>query len=200
MFRMRPLVPLLCLSVLLLAGCDAHRGASFRFEVQDGRSGTSVAGALVRIFWFEDPEDALGQGPVEACVKKAGEERSHRASYGLTQVKWHETRTDDSGTALLGCSTFYAGAYLLPLSDLVFGAREEDPTGLWIRVHPGGEPSMPYQDFLIMDGDDGPTPVRIRWEGRHPPEEGRPAGAVHRIQGEKRRPKYCWRVVIPVER
>ena len=197
----RPLRTLLLgIAALLLAGCDAAGGASFRFEVRDEASQEPVEGALVRMFWFDDPEEVLGRGPVESRAAEVGEARWHGCSYGLTQKDWIEARTDTAGAATLRGETFYAGALFLPIHDLVVGAREGEPTGLWIRVHAGGDPSLPHHDFLIADGFDGPEPVRISWDGRHPPEATRPAGTIQRVPSGKREPKYCWRVVIPVER
>jgi hypothetical protein len=186
--------------VVSLAGCDAAGGVSFRFEVREEASGDPVPDALVRMFWFDDPDDVLGQGPVEETAKSVGEERRNRPSWGVTQKNWKETRTDSSGCAGFRGATFYAGALTLPIQNLLFGAREEDPTGVWIRVHPGGQPSSPYQEFLIMDGSDGPQVMRIRWDGKQSPEATTPVGAVLRIQVGKELENHAWRVVIPIER
>ena len=42
--------------------------------MRDEASQEPIEGALVRMFWFDDPEDVLGQGPVEARAAEIARE------------------------------------------------------------------------------------------------------------------------------
>ncbi len=173
----RPFTGLLLPLFLVASGCDAGGSVRLRAEVVDAGSGRPAAGAEIAFFWFElDDDDPFGS-PLRQSVAASAERRNHGPSYGIVQRTWQHRPLDAEGRAEFGLLTFYAGALFHPLHQLLWGVREDDPTGLWIRVTPVPEGEWLPHDFLVLEREGVPVPVRMRWSGDRF-EAGETAGRV----------------------
>ena len=176
----------------LLAGCEAMKGPAYTFEVVDAASGAPVPGALVRLFWFDEPGDVLGRGPVEARVREVGADRRLRGTGAAEQEDWIEARTDARGVASAPEFGVLWGPKGNSLDDLFGGAG--GLAGLWIRVEPAEPPPVRPRDFVVVGERASQHLVRVETV-KGLPQEGKAAGSVKSDPGGG-----SWRIVVPVEK